>query len=564
MADRRGLQGTDRRWSSARGGTERRRERLGRSPHPDSCEQMTARCRVFVSLTAPMHSLPFVGVVMANLLSQTRKPDRIFLAVPRPRNGSANFVWNAQHLPREVEPIFTDDDFGPSMKFALALLKLTREDPSAVLVVVDDDTLYPQTLVQDLLDGLAAGAGASACRGWNFLPASEPRGVREAESSDMWSGWDKKATLPIDVDVIAGESGYALRVSDFVQPEVRNKLLPSVVGQQERRYADDVYLSGLLHRHGVSRHVVRCKESFDMRFPHQSVPPAHGRLSPGNGSKVRMDAKARALHWRHHVHDRVWEQTANLRSTSVSINGLQLQVFTHAPETDLISRYIADKQMLFCEPSVMDAARALHRKHQGPLRCLDIGANLGSCGLWWLAEGLCYSVLFYEANRVTADLLRRTLRANRHLYNGSAAVRNVAAVSVTDETRILHVPEGNSGHSTLDKLGTDSAKDPWLRSNRSLRVRTLRIDEDPEAEGAQLAKLDVEGHECETLRGMPRLLASSLELVVAEADPGLLETAGCSVRSLRTGLFEANGWHVTGRSGASSNIVARRGGEVDG
>jgi FkbM family methyltransferase len=234
---------------------------------------------------------------------------------------------------------------------------------------------------------------------------------------------------------------------------------------------------------------------------------------------------------------------------------LTLKVSTYAPSQDLISASISKAQRLFCDNETMTAARRTHASAGRALMCLDIGANLGSCGLQWLAEGLCKQVVFYEANARTFSLLRDTLLREWPLLPGRAILRHAAA-SNARRTVEMSVPAGNYGHSTVGRIATDPAADPWRAVERKLSVSALRPDEDPASAGAELVKIDVEGHECSVLEGLkgrwPSLLA-----VAFEADEGLLKPSGCSVAKLKA-KFPTRRWQMGGGAGWSSMLVATR------
>ena len=51
---------------------------------------------------------------------------------------------------------------------------------------------------------------------------------------------------------------------------------------------------------------------------------------------------------------------------------------------------------------------------------------------------------------------------------------------------------------------------------------------------------------------------SSLVTVAFEADPGLLQTSGCSMPQLKAHFPTQGGWTLSGHEGQNSNMVAER------
>lgn len=241
----------------------------------------------------------------------------------------------------------------------------------------------------------------------------------------------------------------------------------------------------------------------------------------------------------------------------VLITRLNLRMATLNPETDLVSCAIHDCNAPFCPEDAIVQARKLARRLGRQLACLDVGANLGSCGLWWLSEQLCHTVVFYEPNPLVARLLNWTLTHNALRGRG---ILRVAAASDVASTRQLALARGNSGHSMLGELAGG-----WSQLERHVEVPAVRLDEEPDvaALGAvDVIKLDVEGLECEALRGLGfnsthrrgGLPAEQVAVLVVEADDTLLRAAGCSEQQLRA-FFPPERFHVYGAAGVSSDLL---------
>ena len=191
-------------------------------------------------------------------------------------------------------------------------------------------------------------------------------------------------------------------------------------------------------------------------------------------------------------------ETSNSVSVPIRGTGITLEVATYPIWNDVVSMSIHSNKELFCDDVVMSAARQTRKRLGRPLACIDVGANLGSCGLWWLAERLCHQVIFYEVNPRTAKLLHRTLRQNPHLP-GKAILRTTAVGDRSGDETTLFIPKGNYGHATVGgHMSTNPQIDPFHVVEEKLSVRTERLDDDEALKTMRpdLAKLDVEGREC--------------------------------------------------------------------
>jgi FkbM family methyltransferase len=133
--------------------------------------------------------------------------------------------------------------------------------------------------------------------------------------------------------------------------------------------------------------------------------------------------------------------------------------------------------------------------------CLDVGANICTQSLYALLSGRFRGVIAIEPEPHNAELLRRNIELNGF---GDRVHVVEAAASAASGTAILARDPENFGAHTLE---------PQMRQRHadSVVVETRTIDEilsslaiDPA--DVSLVLMDVEGHEIEALKGMPRLL----------------------------------------------------------
>lgn len=134
---------------------------------------------------------------------------------------------------------------------------------------------------------------------------------------------------------------------------------------------------------------------------------------------------------------------------------------------------------------------------------IDIGANRGVYS-YWFAKRAQHCIAF-EPNPDCAELLRRGLPASVEVHQ--------AALSDADGSADLTIPimagEENSYRSSLQEASSGSS--------RTVSVRTATLDSFTISE-VDLIKIDVEGHEIETLAGAAETLRRHLPTVVIEAE----------------------------------------------
>lgn len=176
-----------------------------------------AKTQVVICLTTTPSRLPRLGSTLKSLLAQQATPARIRIHVPdfSKREQCAYEIPPWLAALRSVE-IVRCPDFGPATKLIPAL---SAFDPDQPLIVVDDDMIYPPTLVADLLShaelhrNVAIGAS-----GWevpddltdrpntwkNHLLKLPPAPVRCTTINRPWR-----------VDILQGYSGYLVRARFF-------------------------------------------------------------------------------------------------------------------------------------------------------------------------------------------------------------------------------------------------------------------------------------------------------------------------------------------------------------
>lgn len=164
---------------------------------------------------------------------------------------------------------------------------------------------------------------------------------------------------------------------------------------------------------------------------------------------------------------------------------------------------------------------------------VDGGAYLGFYALLAARRvGEAGTVFAFEPNPETFDVLCRNVRRNGF------------------EDRVVPLPVALAGDRRgrcFYLAGEDGSKSSLFRPRsvrRRAEVECTTLDEALGARPVDVVKLDLEGGEVDTLRGMRRTLAASPDpCLIVECNPVALSAAGTSARTLRREL-DASGLDV--------------------
>jgi hypothetical protein len=200
--------------------------------------------RVVVTLTTIPARAPSLAPVLRSLIDQSEPADRIVLALPyETRRHQAYPKPETLDLPAGIDVIRCEDQ-GPATK----LLPVLKLEPGAVMVVVDDDVIYPRRFIETLLfEHRCKRAASIGCRGIRLQ-----EGVLFPALDHVFATGVAEAT---PVDVLFGTWGY------LVPPNTLGAAVHDFSSSpDEVSWVDDVWISGHLARAGVPRFVVRANE----------------------------------------------------------------------------------------------------------------------------------------------------------------------------------------------------------------------------------------------------------------------------------------------------------------
>lgn len=202
----------------------------------------TDRSDAIVTLTTIPRRVSLIGETLKSLLRQTRAPGRIVLNVPhlsrRENRGYEIPPWLTQLSSVDIHRC--DHDWGPATKLIPSLLRFA---PAQRLIVVDDDRIYPPTLVADLERAAVENPDcAIGLGGWRV-----PDDLTDRPTT-LWADLrglppvPVKATRlkqPVEVDILQGMASYLVQPRFFDPKDVTDYAhAPEAVF-----FVDDVWLS---------------------------------------------------------------------------------------------------------------------------------------------------------------------------------------------------------------------------------------------------------------------------------------------------------------------------------
>lgn len=199
--------------------------------------------RIVASLTTLPDRIRNLQPTLECLLGQTQPPDEIVIAVPPFSIRQQREYEVPEYLTRmaRVRIVRCERDWGPATKFIPAL---QEEAADTLVLVVDDDRVYPSDLLEAYLhfhaqlpDAALCIRGARMPRTFDWRDAVMTRGDRVRE--------------PERVAVITGAGSYLVQPRFFDQSLWDYSAAPDAAF-----YMDDIWISGILDRRGIAKYVV--------------------------------------------------------------------------------------------------------------------------------------------------------------------------------------------------------------------------------------------------------------------------------------------------------------------
>jgi hypothetical protein len=180
-------------------------------------------------------------------VKQIRPPDEIILAIPEfsVREQRPYVVPEyVLHLPR-LRILHSEKDWGPATKFIPVIQEeLAADRRDTLIMVVDDDRVYPRDALATYLHYSAQLTGATLC----FRGAPMPRSF-DWRNATMIKGNELREARA--VAVITGCGSYLIQPGFFDE-----SLWDYSKAPQGAFYMDDIWISGWLARRNVKRYAV--------------------------------------------------------------------------------------------------------------------------------------------------------------------------------------------------------------------------------------------------------------------------------------------------------------------
>lgn len=203
--------------------------------------------RVIVSLSTVPDRINNLRPTIRALLKQTRLPDEIVLAIPEFSTREQRPYVVPKYISRlpRVRILRCRKDWGPATKFIPTVQEeLTAERGNTLIMVVDDDRVYPRDALESYLYYSAQLPEAALC----FRGAPMPRSMDWRNAKMTYAN---ELREPRRVAVITGCGSY------LIQPRFFDESPWDYSGASPIAfYNDDIWISACLSRRGVKRYVV--------------------------------------------------------------------------------------------------------------------------------------------------------------------------------------------------------------------------------------------------------------------------------------------------------------------
>jgi hypothetical protein len=208
---------------------------------------LSTQRKVIASLSTLPDRIDNLEPTILSLLDQTRPPDEIVLWVPHFSKRQQRNYEIPKYLEslRKVRIARCENDWGPATKFIpIVQQELAEGRDQTLILVVDDDRIYPHDLVETYLFYHEKLPDAALC----FRGAPMPQGLKWTKPKLRLAS---KIREPERVAVIMGCGSY------LIQPRFFDaRLWDYSKAPAAAFYMDDIWISGWLDRGGVEKYVV--------------------------------------------------------------------------------------------------------------------------------------------------------------------------------------------------------------------------------------------------------------------------------------------------------------------
>lgn len=189
---------------------------------------------------------------LKSLNNQTRKLDALYLSVPK---FSKRLKTAYPELSQEIKSLATiveTDDYGPITKLVGALLM--EKDPETIIITFDDDFVYPETIVSELVElGEKFPNTSLGSSGAILAPEFHRCVVKYNQQYHRLLPYSSAGTK---IDCVFGYPGALYRRKFFPSKnKLYSKLLRYIELDDSVFINDDLLISGYLSNRGIERRV---------------------------------------------------------------------------------------------------------------------------------------------------------------------------------------------------------------------------------------------------------------------------------------------------------------------
>lgn len=212
------------------------------------------RCDAVISLSILPSRFKHFEPTLNSLTDQSLLPEKIILNLPKTfKRDKTNYVipeYVKQHPLIDINWI--EEDMGPATKL-LPTLDLYKNNPDKLIIVLDDDQIYPKGLVENYVKwSKELPDSAMTLSGWT-VPNSFDHGDKKQIYGAIVRVYRRDTSIktPVRVDCLQGAASFAVKPKMF-----DGGVFDFANAPKEAFFVDDIWLSGNLSRNHVSVHVV--------------------------------------------------------------------------------------------------------------------------------------------------------------------------------------------------------------------------------------------------------------------------------------------------------------------
>ncbi|MCV9386826.1 hypothetical protein [Reichenbachiella ulvae] len=216
--------------------------------------QEKERSNAVISLSILPTRFKGLTPTLNSLTDQSVLPEKIILNLPKAfERDKAEYDIPDYVLNHPlVEINWIEKDLGPATKL-LPTLDLYKEEPDKLIIVLDDDQIYPRGMVENYIaNSKQLPDAAMTLSGWTV-----PKSFDHKDKEQLYGGIvrfyrkDNSVTKPVRVDCLQGAASFAVKPKLFDA-----RVFDFANAPREAFFVDDIWVSGNLSRNQSPVYVV--------------------------------------------------------------------------------------------------------------------------------------------------------------------------------------------------------------------------------------------------------------------------------------------------------------------